>query len=196
MWLRLVSVFLVASYVFAQGNDTITSLTVSTQLNNITLELISGKAEDNGNDVLDIIVANYSTQLDQPQINYDFHPDTPYGVYHARMNGTIYNGATSLSRKISTLSNSFTLTTILHNCGTSTPVRSLTDPAYSPLRLTVGSGNGLVAQADLSGPTGGISINVARVDARFDSGFLQTTMEILNTVTGFSSGVHKQVRII
>ncbi|KAJ6569163.1 hypothetical protein B0H19DRAFT_1256823 [Mycena capillaripes] len=213
MWLRLASVaFLVETGVFAQGDDTIGSLTVPTevgggatveyiwkgesghhtsaQLNNITLELIFGKAEG--------LISNQSAQVDTPQISYTFHPRTPGGKYHARMNGTIFNGATSLSSHASALSNTFTLTANPGSCvaGTFAPVRSLADPAYSPLRLTLPVGGQNFTQSSLSGPTGQIDVTVVRVDARFDLcsfSNVQSTLEVVNTVTGFSSGVQKQI---
>ncbi|KAJ7213344.1 hypothetical protein C8J57DRAFT_1538762 [Mycena rebaudengoi] len=126
MWLQLLPLFLFAAYALAQGDDTIGSLTfdtsnagqfggvddevraaidfltASTQLNNITMELISGKAEDKGTDVVDIIVVNYSTSSGNG-VAYTLHPGTPAGPYHVRMNGTLFNGDTSLSSTVSVM---------------------------------------------------------------------------------------------
>ncbi|KAJ6569156.1 TAP-like protein-domain-containing protein [Mycena capillaripes] len=126
-------------------------------------------------------VSNQSTQVDTPQISYTFHPGTPGGKYHARMNGTIFKGATSLSSHASAL--------YLHPHRQS----SLADPAYSPLRLTLPVGGQKFTQSSLSGPTGQIDVTVVRVDARFDFSNVQSTLEVVNTVTGFSSGVQKQI---
>ncbi|KAJ6529230.1 hypothetical protein B0H19DRAFT_1242823 [Mycena capillaripes] len=234
MWLRLLPLFLFAAYALAQGDDTIGSLTFGTSnagqfggvddevradidfvwkgeaghnkslsLNNITMELISGKAEDKGTDVVDIIVVNYSTSRGNG-VAYTFHPGTPEGPYHVRMNGTIFNGDTSLSSTVSVLSNTATITESSLPCvaGTWTHVRSLTDPAYSPLRLTLNpsffSTGTVFPQAEVSGPGAAISVDVSYVDLLFDdTGFemgfdsirYNATAEVLNTVTGFNAGV-------
>ncbi|KAF8127815.1 hypothetical protein K438DRAFT_1789710 [Mycena galopus ATCC 62051] len=180
---------------------------VPTQLNNITLELISGTAEDKSNNVVDIIasetcpVVNYST-LDGNQINYNFHPGTPAGPYYARMNGTIYNGNTSLNNTTSALSDTFNITPsdlLLCANGTWTPVSSLTDPAYKPLLLSVSQDGGIesppvtvFAQAELSGLDAGIFYDLTNVDVLFELGTIgvdyNMTTEVLNTVTGFNAG--------
>ncbi|KAJ7203659.1 hypothetical protein GGX14DRAFT_461718 [Mycena pura] len=43
--------------------------TIKQSLNNITMELISGAAEDNGNDIVDIIVSNFRTLGGNPGPN-------------------------------------------------------------------------------------------------------------------------------
>ncbi|KAJ7831994.1 hypothetical protein B0H13DRAFT_2112828 [Mycena leptocephala] len=173
-------------------------LTSPTQLNNATLELISGRAEDKGTDVMDIIAVNVSTVDGTNAIHYKLHPGTPGGPYHARMSGTIFNGRTSLSSTTSALSNTFTVTTSSLPCavGTWTPVRSLTDPTYSPVRLTVVTFDGelfsapktVFTHADISGPKAGISFSLDRVNFLFDFAEHNISVEVLNTVTGFNGG--------
>ncbi|KAJ7239818.1 hypothetical protein C8J57DRAFT_1372145 [Mycena rebaudengoi] len=216
MWFKLLPLFLLAAYALAQGDDTIGSLTVGHgifgglvidflwkgeaghQLNNITMELISGKAEDKGTDVVDIIAVNFST-LRGHSFLYSFHPGTPAGPYHVRMNGTLFNGDTSLSSTVSALSDTVIVTDSGLPCaaGTWTPVRGLTDPAYSPLRLTIqaarlSSPMTVFPQSAVSSPFGGIPVEVSYVDLLFDNAFTNhynATAEVLNTVTGFNAGV-------
>ncbi|KAJ6592430.1 hypothetical protein B0H19DRAFT_1055155 [Mycena capillaripes] len=102
-----------------------------------------------------------SLTLDTTQLScWSSHPGvrselTPWGFYHARMNGTIYSGTTALSATTA-LSNKFNLAASTKNCtaGTWTPVRSLTDPAYSPLRIVLPMDGDVMTQSSLSGPVG------------------------------------------
>ncbi|KAJ6582452.1 hypothetical protein DFH09DRAFT_1360373 [Mycena vulgaris] len=215
MWFQLLPLFLLAPYALAQGDDTIGSLTVGPvigfydefneginflwkgkaghELNNITMELISGKAEDKGTDIVDIIVVNYST-LRGNSVSYSFHPGAPPGPYHVRMNGTLFDGDTSLSSTISALSDTVTIADSDLPCvaGTWTPVRGLADPAYNPLRLTIADSDSIKTvfpQSAVSSPFGGISVALDFVDLLFDyTAHSNTTAEVLNTVTGFNAG--------
>ncbi|KAF7358831.1 BTB domain-containing protein [Mycena sanguinolenta] len=162
------------------------------------MELISGKAEDKGTDVVDIIVVNYSTSRGS-SAHYSFHPGAPSGPYHVRMNGTIFNGDTSLSRTISALSDTVTIYDSDLPCvaGTWTPVSGLTDPAYSPLRLTIADFDSIKTifpQSAVSGPYGGIPVVMDLVDVLFDDTLdYNATAEVLNTVTGFNAGAQAAI---
>ncbi|KAJ7501567.1 hypothetical protein B0H11DRAFT_1992221 [Mycena galericulata] len=214
MWLRpaLLTLFALSALVTvsAQGDDTV-SITSSSQtidtfadftflwqgeagkhLNNITLELVEGSAEDNGNSVIDIMIANVSS-VDTTQISYTLFPGIPAGTYHARLNGTIYNGNTVLSgtNTVSTLSNTFSIpdSGALCSAGTFTPVKSPSDPAYQPARITSPVGAQVVAQPSITGPDASLVIQVDAVDVLFDASLAPATMEVINTATGFNAGV-------
>ncbi|KAJ7195950.1 hypothetical protein GGX14DRAFT_575274 [Mycena pura] len=160
------------------------------KLNNITMELVSETAQGS---VVDIIVANVST-ADATQVDYTVHPGTPAGVYHVRMNGTIFNGNTKLSTT-SAISNSFSLDASDDPCaaGTFTPVSSPADPTYRPLRFTPQEGGdvSVLTQAEITGPSSSISFTLDRVD--MDA--INPTVEVLNTVTGFSTVQTPQFRV-
>ncbi|KAJ7860222.1 hypothetical protein B0H14DRAFT_2745123 [Mycena olivaceomarginata] len=157
-------------------------------LNNITIELISGAAEDKSNNVVDIVVANYSS-TDKPTFTYAPHPGTPGGFYHGRLNGTV----SSSNSMISSLSNTFSINGSANPCdaGTFTPITSLADAAYGPIRLLISSANGslIFTQSELSGPTGWIEIFWSRIDTLFDLESESTTVEVINNATGFNAGV-------
>jgi len=150
------------------------------------MELVSETAQGS---VVDIIIANVSS-ADASQVFYNVHPGTPAGVYHVRMNGTIFNGNTKLSTT-SANSNSFSLDASDDPCaaGTFTPVSSLTDPAYRPLRFTpqLGGDVSVLTQAEITGPSASISFTLDRVDVLFEMNAINPTVEVLNTVTGFST---------
>ncbi|KAJ6533416.1 hypothetical protein DFH09DRAFT_1284426 [Mycena vulgaris] len=209
MWLRLLYLVALFALVCAQGDDT---LSVSTEqaltgfanfeflwkgeaghnLNNITLELVQGSAEDNGNNVMDIMITNVSS-LDTTQAVYTIHPGVPAGTYHARVNGTIYNGDTVLSSTstLSTLSNTFSILDAGVPCsaGTFTPITSLQDPAYRPVRFTAPIGAQVFTLASITGPSASLSITFGNVDVLFNAIEVPATMEVINTITGFNAGV-------
>ncbi|KAJ6495536.1 hypothetical protein DFH09DRAFT_1200997 [Mycena vulgaris] len=229
MFPKLILFATLAGCVLAQGDDTIGSFIAENstgvvagvlagvdfkfvwngeqghQLNNITIELISGAAEgvmftlfraliniicavDKSNNVVDIVVANYSS-TDKPTFTYVPHPGTPGGFYHGRLNGTA-SGSNSM---ISSLSNTFSLNGSANPCdaGTFTPITSLADAAYGPIRLFISSPNAslIFTQSDLSGPTGWIEISWSRIDTLFDLESESATVEVINNATGFNAGV-------
>ncbi|KAJ7441007.1 hypothetical protein B0H11DRAFT_2252311 [Mycena galericulata] len=155
-------------------------------------KLVEGSAEDNGNTVIDIMIANVSS-VDKTQISYTLFPGIPAGTYHARLNGTIYNGNTVLSgtNTVSTLSNTFSIpdSGALCSVGTFTPVKSPSDPAYQPARITSPVGAQVIAQPSITGPDASLVIHVDAVDVLFDASLAPATMEVINTATGFNAGV-------
>ncbi|KAF7369521.1 BTB domain-containing protein [Mycena venus] len=210
MWFRLLSLLTLSTLVFAQGDDTVSVSTGSQvfdasaaftflwkgeaghNLNNITLELIEGSAEDNGNNVIDIMATNVSS-VDSTQIDYTVHPGVPGGTYHARMNGTIYNGDTVLSAmsKLSTLSNTFSIpdSGVPCSAGTFTPITGLNDPAYHPLRFTTPLGGHVITLAEITGPFASLSIQLGLIDVLFGELDGISTVEVINSETGFNAGV-------
>jgi hypothetical protein len=106
----------------------------------------------------------------------------PDGNYFVRVNGTVTSGDSTTP--LSTASGSSTAfdiftggpsdSTCLEN--TWTPIRSVEDPNYKPIRVilpTLGSLTGstqqsVFAQADISGTTGIIEFQVPKVDQLFD----------------------------
>ncbi|KAJ6572868.1 hypothetical protein DFH09DRAFT_402464 [Mycena vulgaris] len=214
MWLcsALLALFSLSALVAvsAQGDDTVSiissSQTIDTfadftflwkgeaghNLNNITLELVEGSAEDNGNNVIDIMIANVSS-VDTTQITYALFPGIPAGTYHARMNGTIYNGNTVLSgtNTVSTLSNTFSIpdSGVLCSAGTFAPIKSPSDPAYQPVRITSPVGAQVIAQPSITGPATALVIHVDAVDVLFHASLEPATMEVIDTATGFNAGV-------
>jgi hypothetical protein len=121
---------------------------------------------------------------------------------------------------ISSLSNTFSINGSANPCdaGTFTPITSLADAAYGPIRLLISSANGslIFTQSELSGPTGWIEIFWSRIDTLFDvrirqtpeyvvpnwpityvhSGQLEsesTTVEVINNASGFNAGVQTPV---
>ncbi|KAF7325172.1 hypothetical protein MKEN_00561100 [Mycena kentingensis (nom. inval.)] len=206
---RLLPVFLLlpTTLVCAQGDDTIGSVTTDNEvfdsflrfsyltapvlLNNITFELVTGAADATGGNVLDIMIANISS-ASQTRFDYTFHPGIPSGIYHARMNGTIFNGDTQLG-STSALSNSFSFSGSSKVCGagTFTPITGLAgvDPNYRPVRFSQPIGGDVIVQSALIGPSAGLILEVDRIDAL--SPFLPgpMTKEVINTETGFNAGV-------
>ncbi|KAJ7843959.1 hypothetical protein B0H13DRAFT_2364513 [Mycena leptocephala] len=163
-------------------------------LNNATVELMAGPAEDKGQDVQDIVVVGLSTaNSNQGGFSYDFHAAMPAGLYHVRMNGTIWNGATQIGTTTA-LSNTINFTGItLDPCHPITwaPVRSLTDPGYTPLRITSPVGGSLIVPTEADGAIIG---TLTKVDVTFDAENMNQTMEMVNTQTGFSAGVQTIMR--
>ncbi|KAJ7722391.1 hypothetical protein B0H16DRAFT_1473375 [Mycena metata] len=86
------------------------------------MELMAGAAEDNGQGVQNIIGWSCARCLTQVQ--------QPAGLYHVRVNGTIFNGATQLTT-------------------TSARSNNLMDPNYSPLRVVAPVGGDLISQQTL-----------------------------------------------
>ncbi|KAJ6589512.1 hypothetical protein B0H19DRAFT_1367829 [Mycena capillaripes] len=83
-----------------------------------------------------------------------------------------------------------------------TPVRSVTDPNYKPVRVilpTLGSLAGsnqqvVYKQEEITGPQGLLEFQLDRVDQLFDfTQFDDMTAEVLNTNTGFNAGVQAPV---
>ncbi|KAJ7190806.1 hypothetical protein GGX14DRAFT_482414, partial [Mycena pura] len=157
------------------------SLIIDLLLNNITLALVEGSAEDNGNSVIDIMVANLSSAI-TTSFSYTLFPGIPSGTYHARLTGTIYNGDTILAgnSSASALSNTFSIpdSGVPCSAGTFTPVTSVTDPAYSPVRITAPVGGDVLVQSLLT------------------ADLEPTTVEVINTQTGFTAGgQHTQLEL-
>ncbi|KAJ7455857.1 hypothetical protein FB451DRAFT_1407682 [Mycena latifolia] len=105
------------------------------------------------------------------------------------MNGTIWTGATQIGTTTA-LSNTINFTGIAlpDPCHpiTWTPVRSLTDPGYTPLRITDPVGGSLIVPSETDGSIIG---TLTKVDVTFDAENMNQTMEMVNTQTGFSAGV-------
>ncbi|KAJ7624470.1 hypothetical protein FB45DRAFT_923488 [Roridomyces roridus] len=211
MWLQLLSLLALGAVVQGQGDDTISVSTngqtldsglatfnflwkgeAGHNLNNISLELVQGSAEDKGTSVIDIIATNVSS-VDSTSIIYSIHPGISAGTYHTRINGTIYNGDQILSGSppVSSLSNTFSIADsgIPCSAGTFTPVTSLTDPAYQPLRFTSPLGASQFPQADVTGPGSLLSMEIGVVDTTFGTFFGPATVEVINTQNGFNAGV-------
>jgi hypothetical protein len=92
------------------------------------------------------------------------------------MNGTIYNGNTVLSgtNAVSTLSNTFSIpdSGVLCSAGTFTPVKSTSDPAYQPVRITSPGGAEVITQPSITGPFASLDIQVNAVDVTFHVSFV------------------------
>ncbi|KAJ7127965.1 hypothetical protein C8R44DRAFT_101299 [Mycena epipterygia] len=185
--------FLTFDYLFEAGK-------AGHVLRNITAELMVGKAEDNGQDVADIICDHVADQ--DPVLSFDFfyqaHAATPAGNYHIRMNGTVFDtlsagpgqpgtpvSNTTFRSKTFTLSSGapFACTT-----PTWTPVVSLADPGYSPLRLGQPNGGDTFFLTNLS-TIGTIQVSPYWVDESFTFGKIPLmTMELVESGTGKSAG--------
>ncbi|KAJ7435860.1 hypothetical protein FB451DRAFT_1461378 [Mycena latifolia] len=112
MALRVLGLFFLSTLAYAQSNDSIAQIGLPETivagnfltfdylfeagkaghvLRNITAELMVGKAEDNGQEVADVIWDHGADQ--DPVLSFDFfyqaHAATPEGNYHIRMNGTV-----------------------------------------------------------------------------------------------------------
>lgn len=108
------------------------------------------------------------------------------------MNATIFDGATQLGGTTA-LSNTFAITG--PQCALSwTPVSSVTDPGYTPLRFENPSGS-IISQEELNGPNSGINFNFLARDHTYQVDGLSMTVEVLSADTGFSAGVQTVVRI-
>ncbi|KAJ7634002.1 hypothetical protein B0H17DRAFT_1149809 [Mycena rosella] len=142
--------------------------------------------------------------VDRPQsadndVVYEFHSATPPGDYHVRMNGTIWSGTTTLSTTTAR-SNTFNVnTSTSYPCNTPPwmPVRSVTDPGYSPLRITDLVGGDVEYQTNLNdGQFSSLSVEFTVVDAFFDilkGGDVQATnmamtMEFVISDTEYTPG--------
>ncbi|KAJ6566446.1 hypothetical protein B0H19DRAFT_710711 [Mycena capillaripes] len=126
------------------------------------------------------------TQQNGNSIAYPLHASTPSGEYNVRINGTIYDGSTPLSHIVSrsrtfniTLVNSFQCQHPIF-----TPVRSIVDPYYSPLRLAMPNGGVVFLQSSLDAALANITGTLSIVDASFDTTDLAATLELVNIATG------------
>ncbi|KAJ6601892.1 hypothetical protein DFH09DRAFT_1069440 [Mycena vulgaris] len=200
MQLPLVLVFFFPLYVFAQGDDTIASLSRSQNSTGNPLFSYSWHGET-GHDEQWSGCARYLVGLSSVESNdgdfsYLFHKATPTGLYHVRMNGTIWNGATQIGAT-TVRSNTFNYTGPLfpldpcHNNLTWTPVCSLSDPGYNPLRVTDPEGRDVVV------PDSGLGIvrTMSKIDRTFDANNMNQTMELVNAQTGFSAGAQTIVSL-
>ncbi|KAJ6561305.1 hypothetical protein B0H10DRAFT_2366107 [Mycena sp. CBHHK59/15] len=202
MWLPLVLVLLLPGYAFAQGNDTFGSISGSALFDGGPAEFtyIKGKTcrissvrinhDVPNNPFSPPVVVDLSTaNSNQGGFNYDFHGAMPAGLYHVRINGTIWTGATQIGTTTA-LSNTINFTGIaLDPCHpvTWTPVRSVTDPGYTPLRITSPVGGSLIVPTETV--TAGVVVGtLTKVDLTFDAENMNQTMEMVNTQTGFSAG--------
>ncbi|KAF7373056.1 hypothetical protein MSAN_00513100 [Mycena sanguinolenta] len=198
----LVTLFL-STYTLAQGNDTIGSLTAGLsaashnsvgisyqwfgepghELNNITFELLSGAA--GASVVEDILGIHYS---EDSGTSLAFPGDTAYpaGDYFVRMNATIFNGATRLENTTA-LSNTFAITGS-HCPLVWTPVSSVTDPGYTPLRFDAPSGT-IISQQNLNGPDSFVDFSFRSRDHTYQLEGLSMNIELFSVDTGFSAGV-------
>ncbi|KAJ6632310.1 hypothetical protein B0H10DRAFT_1976913 [Mycena sp. CBHHK59/15] len=171
-------------------------------LRNITAELMVGKAEDNGTDVTDIICDHVADT--DPVLSFDFfyqaHAATPPGNYHIRMNGTSYNtlqaGPGEPGTPVSNLtfrSKTFAITSgPPFPCTTPafTPVRSISDPGYSPLRLGQPNGGDTYFQTNLSSV--GITVAPYWVDDSFAGHKVPSmSLELVSSTSGASAGVQQ-----
>ncbi|KAF7358562.1 hypothetical protein MSAN_01194400 [Mycena sanguinolenta] len=197
--LSLFFALLLSSYSLAQGNDTIGSLTARVgdgviisyqwfgepghELKNITVELLSGAA---GASVVEDILGIHYSESDGTSFSLPGDAAYPAGDYFVRMNATIFNGASQLGGTTA-LSNTFAITG--PQCALSwTPVSSITDPGYTPLRIESPSGS-IISQQDLNGPDSGISFTFSSRDHTYSVDGLSMTMEVLSVDTVFSAGV-------
>ncbi|KAF8169695.1 hypothetical protein K438DRAFT_1774082 [Mycena galopus ATCC 62051] len=166
------------------------------ELNNITFELLSGAA---GASVVEDILAPDDTPLgihysESFGTSFSLPGDTAYpaGDYFVRMNATIFDGATQLG-STTALSNTFAITS--PQCTLSwTPVSSVTDPGYTPLRFENPSGS-IISQQELNGPNSDIGFDFSARDHTYQVDGLSMTVEVLSADTGFSAGVQTVVRI-
>ncbi|KAJ7465822.1 hypothetical protein B0H11DRAFT_2240092 [Mycena galericulata] len=154
------------------------------------MELMVGTLEDNGNEVMDIIAVEQTSNRDNSVIYY-VHASTPAGDYHIRMNGTIYNGNTPLS-SVTTRSSTMNITIgDGFQCNTPaafTPVRSLSDADYSPVRVIQPAAGDVVLQTELAGELGSVGGVLTVLDGLFDDiDMVNVTLELVNVETGFST---------
>ncbi|KAJ7914592.1 hypothetical protein B0H13DRAFT_2002127 [Mycena leptocephala] len=162
------------------------------EFSNIWMELMFGKSPDSSSSVADIIAVGYS-QKNGNSIPYALHASTPAGSYHVRMNGTISEGTTSLDTIVAysaainiTLSNSY-------QCATPafTPVRSVFDPGYSPLRLAMPAAGAVFLQNTLHLEHGNITGTLSIVNASSDTSNINATLELVSMGTGASTAVQQ-----
>ncbi|KAJ7739426.1 hypothetical protein DFH07DRAFT_965712 [Mycena maculata] len=178
-------------------------------------------AEDSGDDVMDIM----QIQMQQSgSFNYYFRPSTPPGNYHVRLNGTVW----SLQEATPTSINDLVLDAPLFNATTRTPtfsvaaaassafpcatpaftpVRSLSDPAYAPVRVT-GPTEGSVVPLVSTSIAGGeqtwdhlidVGFMPMDTDTYYDGPLLVyapvgLSLELVNSDTGASAGVVHEAR--
>ncbi|KAJ7215596.1 hypothetical protein GGX14DRAFT_608666 [Mycena pura] len=193
---------LLAKAVRAQGDDTIASITVPPTLTDATVlftYVFNAKPghddsstyrwsscleapRDKGTDVADIIAIENTRN----SISYWMHADTRAGLYHIRMNGTVAGTA------VSALSPTFNITLAsVFQCDVPsfTPVRSVRDPGYAPLRVVVPAGGTVFLQTDLQGAAGDILGQYFFFDSEWpQTTDLNATVELVNSATEFDPG--------
>ncbi|KAJ7051746.1 hypothetical protein C8F01DRAFT_1091220 [Mycena amicta] len=171
-------------------------------LRNITAELMIGKAEDNGQDVADIImihVADTDPVLSD-DFGYQIHADIPGGNYHLRVNGSVFNTleisgpndpGTPIGKNVTTRSKTFIITAgplfvCTHPVFTAVP--SVDSPLYSPLRLSTPNAGDVFYLTNLS-DVKTISVQPNWVDESFELGKIpKMTMELVESGTGKVAG--------
>ncbi|KAJ7200358.1 hypothetical protein GGX14DRAFT_400709 [Mycena pura] len=187
--------YLTFSYVFdGQTNH---------ELRNITAELMVGKAEDNGQEVADIMLDHGNPLLSDNGFGYQAHAATPEGNYHVRVNGSVFFVSSDFStgETNTTFLSNTTLrskTFILSSgkpfaCTTPTwtPVASVADPNYYPLRLATPNGGDMFWLSNLSA-VGKIMVTPYFTDQSFITGMAGAvpimTMELVQSGTGKVAG--------
>ncbi|KAF7356034.1 BTB domain-containing protein [Mycena venus] len=192
MWPHTVSLSLLALVglirVSAQGEDAASitsSLQTITKFADFNIEWASNK----GTNVIDIMFANVSS-VPSPLIEYTVFPGIAAGPYHVRLSGTIFNGNTALSGT-SALSNTFTILNSGVPCsaGTFTPVTSISDLGYNPVRIASPEGADVIMLFTVTNPNGQLVVIVTAVDVTFDTTLAPATLEVINAKTGFNAGV-------
>ncbi|KAJ6454111.1 hypothetical protein C8R45DRAFT_1222885 [Mycena sanguinolenta] len=162
------------------------------ELKNISMELISESASGGNDSVADIVVWGY-TQQNGNTILYPLHAATPPGNYHIRMNATIYSGGLPLST-IVTSSRTLNISLVTsYQCETPTftPVTSISDAAYSPLRLVTPMGGAVFPRNILNSEFGNITGSLYIVDGSFNTENINATLELVNVGTGFVTPVQQ-----
>ncbi|KAJ6631971.1 hypothetical protein B0H10DRAFT_1937706 [Mycena sp. CBHHK59/15] len=160
-------------------------------LNNITMELMSGSEEDAGNNVTDIICVGYSsTELQGSNVVYQLHS--------AVSSSLRFTGGDAYFTQDSSRVVSYPYDVRIWNLAESlcveflagfTPVRSITDPAYTPLQIQTPGGGGVCYQTELIGPTRAIFMDLAAIDTLFDPTNMDLTVEVVRTDSGYSTAV-------
>ncbi|KAJ7222902.1 hypothetical protein C8J57DRAFT_1391747 [Mycena rebaudengoi] len=203
------TLFSVLGYVHAQFNDSVsivTPLTADTgdlflvaclwtgvfthEPKNASFELMVGKAEDNGNEVADIMEINSAGIT---SFWYRVHAATPPGDYHIRMNATIFQKGvpigpfTQRSQRLPIVqAKPFACTVPAWE-----PVRSVSDPGFGSLRVDLPNGGDVYYLSDATHNLSSIGYSISIVDANFQREDASITLELVNTRTGASAGVQK-----
>ncbi|KAF7346832.1 hypothetical protein MSAN_01822300 [Mycena sanguinolenta] len=162
------------------------------QLKNISMELIRASASADSDSVADIVVWGY-TQQNGNTILYPLHAATPPGSYHIRMNATIYSGSLPLST-IVTNSRTFNISLVTsYQCETPTftPVTSISDVTYSPLRLVTPMAGAVFPRNILNSNFGNITGSLYIVDGSFNTESINATLELVSLGTGFTTPVQQ-----
>ncbi|KAJ7270230.1 hypothetical protein C8J57DRAFT_1468400 [Mycena rebaudengoi] len=216
------AVFSVLVYVHAQSNDSVKFFIpskvrtadfatcsyswqgeVTHNPKNVSFELMVGKAEDNGNEVADIIEIN-SVYPQLTSFGWQVRAATPPGDYHIRMNATIYD---SLKGRVGAIAGdtigpftqrSETFPIALNKPFECTvpgwePVRSIFDPTYAPLRVDLPNGGDVFYLPNATHTLATIGTSFSTVDVNYDRRDTTMTLELVNTRTSTSAGVQKLV---